>query len=60
MDEPMRDHVVLQLLQDEVGADGAAEVVDAMVEDARAPAGTGSRIADEEGSSGAAAGLRIR
>ncbi|MGH7336056.1 MAG: response regulator, partial [Myxococcota bacterium] len=32
--EPERDRVELQLLRDEVGADGAAEVVDAIVEDA--------------------------
>jgi signal transduction histidine kinase/DNA-binding response OmpR family regulator len=33
-DGPDRDHAVLQVLRDAVGADGAAEVVDAMVEDA--------------------------
>ena len=34
VDEPDRDQAVLQLLRDAVGADGAAEVVKAMVEDA--------------------------
>jgi two-component system sensor histidine kinase/response regulator len=33
-DGPDRDHAVLHVLRDAVGADGAAEVVDAMVEDA--------------------------